>query len=57
MKQLTDQVLLLSLLYRTCQTVTCVLTCAFSALSLLVGQQEEHPACKKRVVRCEMQMP
>ena len=23
------------------------LTCAFSALALLVGQQEEHPACKK----------
>ena len=22
-------------------------TCAFSALTLLVGQQEEHPACKK----------
>jgi len=21
--------------------------CAFSALTLLVGQQEEHPACKK----------
>jgi len=24
--------------------------CAFSALTLLVGQQERHPACKKRVV-------
>jgi len=24
--------------------------CAFSALTLLVGQQEGHPACKKRVV-------
>jgi len=23
---------------------------AFSALTLLVGQQEGHPACKKRVV-------
>ena len=28
-------------------------TCAFSALTLLVGRQEGHPACKKtRVVRC-----
>jgi len=26
--------------------------CAFSALTLLVGQQEGHPACKKRVVGC-----
>ena len=25
----------------------CVLVCAFSALTLLVGRQEEHPACKK----------
>jgi len=25
---------------------------AFSALTLLVGQQEGHPACKKRVVGC-----
>jgi len=25
---------------------------AFSALTLLVGRQEGHPACKKRVVRC-----
>jgi len=25
---------------------------AFSALTLLVGQQEEHPPCKKRVVGC-----
>jgi len=24
--------------------------CAFSALTLLVGRQEGHPACKKRVV-------
>jgi len=24
----------------------------FSALTLLVGCQEEHPACKKRVMRC-----
>jgi len=26
--------------------------CAFSALMLLVGRQEEHPACKSRVVGC-----
>ena len=25
---------------------------AFSALTLLVGRQEGHPACKKRVVVC-----
>jgi len=25
---------------------------AFSALTLLVGRQEGHPACKKRVVGC-----
>jgi len=25
---------------------------AFSALTLLVGQQEGHPACKKLVVGC-----
>jgi len=25
---------------------------AFSALTLLVGRQERHPACKKRVVGC-----
>jgi len=24
-----------------------ILTCAFSALTLLVGRQEGHPACKK----------
>ena len=28
------------------------ITCAFSALTLLVGRQEGHPACKKRVVGC-----
>jgi len=27
-------------------------TVAFSALTLLVGWQEGHPACKNRVVRC-----
>ena len=27
-------------------------SCAFSALTLLVGRQEGHPACKKRVVGC-----
>jgi len=26
--------------------------CALSALTLLVGRQEGHPACKKRVVGC-----
>ena len=25
---------------------------AFSALTLLIGQKEGHPACKKRVMRC-----
>jgi len=29
--------------YRTCSA----LLCAFSALTLLVGQQEGHPVCKK----------
>jgi len=29
-----------------------LLHCAFSALTLLVGRQEGHPACKKRVVGC-----
>ena len=28
------------------------MTGAFSALTLLVGRQEGHPACKKRVVGC-----
>jgi len=27
--------------------ITDLLNCAFSALTLLVGQQEGHPACKK----------
>ena len=26
----------------------CVCACAFSALTLLVGRQEGHPACKKQ---------
>jgi len=26
--------------------------CAFSALTQLVGRQEEHPACKNGVMRC-----
>jgi len=30
-----------------CVHYCCVLCCAFSALTLLVGQQEGHPACKK----------
>jgi len=29
-----------------------VFPCAFSALTLLVGRQEGHPACKNRVARC-----
>ena len=35
-------------------TILCyvVLHCAFSALTLLVGQQEGHSACKKWVVGC-----
>ena len=28
--------------------VFCRLCCAFSALTLLVGRQEGHPACKKQ---------
>jgi len=27
--------------------VKCKIKCAFSALTLLVGRQEGHPACKK----------
>jgi len=30
-----------------CKMVVCVCVCAFSALTLLVGSQEGHPACKK----------
>jgi len=30
----------------------CYVCIAFSALTLLVGWQEGHPACKKRVVGC-----
>jgi len=33
------------------QLYTCVI-CAFSALTLLVGRQDEHPACKNWVMRC-----
>ena len=29
-----------------------VFNCAFSALTLLVGRQEGHPACKKTGVGC-----
>jgi len=32
--------------------VRCFHVTAFSALTLLVGRQEGHPACKNRVVRC-----
>ena len=28
--------------------IICYIICAFSALTLLVGQQEGHLACKKR---------
>ena len=30
------------------QSFTAAVTCAFSALTLLVGRQEGHPACKKQ---------
>ena len=36
----------------TLNTVGIAVFVAFSALTLLVGRQEEHPTCKKRVVRC-----
>jgi len=32
--------------------ICCSVVHAFSALTLLVGRQEEHPACKKWVMRC-----
>jgi len=34
--------------------IICTLTgcCAFSALLLLAGRQEEHSACKNEVMRC-----
>jgi len=32
--------------------VVVMVNLAFSALTLLVGRQEEHPACKNRVVGC-----
>jgi len=35
-----------------CRYLVCVFTYAFSALTLLVGRQEGHPACKNRVVGC-----
>jgi len=33
-----------------CFRFVCIYACAFSALTLLVGRQEGHPACKNRVV-------
>ena len=27
---------------------------SFSALTLLVGRQEEHPACRNRLIRCDV---
>ena len=36
-------VIVVSVLFASFQSVKC----AFSALTLLVGHQEEHPACKK----------
>ena len=33
-------------------TTSPVLEFAFSALTLLVGRQEEHPVCKNRMMRC-----
>jgi len=35
-----------------CQFILQKLQTAFSALTLLVGRPEEHPACKKWVMRC-----
>ena len=32
--------------------ILCIQVVAFSALTLLVGRQEGHPACKNGVVRC-----
>ena len=45
---------LLALQVLTVIMFTRVVIClyAFSALTLLVGQQEGHPACKNRVVGC-----
>ena len=36
----------------TIGTVYLLTYCAFSAVTLLVGHQEEHPVCKNRVMRC-----
>ena len=41
-----QHVLLCLLVFVLCN-LTFLVTCAFSALTLLVGRQEEHPACKK----------
>jgi len=35
-----------------CQSFSCFGVCAFSALTLLVGRREGHPACKNWVVGC-----
>jgi len=32
--------------------IACTIDSTFSALTLLVGRQEGHPACKNRVVGC-----
>ena len=37
----------LAILYHTVIFVMSFMTSAFSALTLLVGRQEGHPACKK----------
>ena len=33
-------------------TIVVIVIYAFNALTLLVGRQKGHPACKKRVVGC-----
>ena len=42
------------LTYQTYIEAMLIVLCAFSALMLLVGQQDGHPACKKTLsgVRC-----
>ena len=42
----------LAILYHTVIFVMSFMTSAFSALTLLVGRQEGHLACKNRVVGC-----
>ena len=46
----TELLLLYNVDKNLCECISRV--CAFSALTLLVGRQEGHPACKNRVVGC-----